>query len=306
MTFSRDAIETSYAYCRRMSRLAGSSFSLGFLMLPREQRRAMEALYAFMRHTDDLADDLPSNSRRDALVAWRSSLQEALQGERKIRDLKSEIRDLKSEIQNPCLPALSDAVRRFHIPSEHLHAVIDGVEMDLDRQRYETFEDLEPYCARVASAVGLACIHVWGFRGPEALEPARQTGIALQLTNILRDLKEDAALGRVYLPLADLRACGYSVDDLMAEVADERFDRLMADQIARAERFYAGGAELIDWLEPAGRRIFGLMMGTYHALLREIALRPGDVFRRRIRVGRLKKLGLAARWFLLPLKHRSS
>jgi phytoene synthase len=293
MTSCRDAIETSYGCCRRMCRLAGSSFSLGFLLLPRQQRRAMEALYAFMRHTDDLADDLPLESRREALAAWRIALQEALRGE-------FAVQDLKSEIKNPILPALSDAVRRFHIPSEHLEAVIDGVEMDLDRQRYETFEDLEPYCERVASAVGLACIHVWGFRGPEALEPARQAGIALQLTNILRDVKEDAALGRVYLPLADLRACGYSVDDLLAEVADERFERLMAGQIARAEQFYAVGEELTDWLEPAGRRIFGLMMGTYHALLRQIACRPSDVFRRRIRLGRLKKLGLAARWFLLP------
>ena len=198
------------------------------------------------------------------------------------------------------MPALADVVRRFHIPAEHLRAVIDGVEMDLDRRRYETFDQLEQYCQRVASAVGLACIHVWGFRGPEAFAPARQAGIALQLTNILRDLKEDAEADRVYLPLADLRACGYSVDDLRAGVVDQRFHRLMAGEIARAEQFYAAGGELMEWLDPPGRRIFGLMMATYQSLLREIARRPAEVFRRRIRLGGLKKLRLAMRWSLLP------
>lgn len=289
MTFTRDVIETSYDDCRQVGRRSGSSFLPGFLLLPYDKRRAMEALYAFMRHTDDLADETASDLRRETLAAWRASLHDALRGELDLSDSTSRI-----------LPALADAVRRFGVPSEHLDAVIDGVEMDLDRRRYETFDELEPYCQRVASAVGLACIHVWGYRGPEALEPARQAGIAMQLTNILRDVKEDAALGRIYLPLADLRTHGYSVDDLLAGRDDARFERLMADEIARAERYYAGGAELIDWLEPSGRRIFGLMMATYHELLRAIARRPGEVLRRRVRLGRLQKLGLAARWSLLP------
>ena len=163
----------------------------------------------------------------------------------------------------------------FQIPPEHLFAVLDGVEMDLDRRRYETFDELRQYCDRVASAVGLCCIHIWGFRGPEAFAPARQAGIALQLTNILRDLKEDAAAGRVYLPIEDLRQCGYSADDLLAGVADQRFRRLMAMEVARAERFYAEGAELLDWLAPPGRRMFGLLMATYRALLRRDCAAPG-------------------------------
>ncbi len=172
--------------------------------------------------------------------------------------------------------------------------------MDLDRRRYETFDELRQYCDRVASAVGLCCIHIWGFRGPPAFAPARQAGVALQLTNILRDLKEDAAAGRIYLPVEDLRQCGYSADDLLAGVADQRFLRLMAMEVARAEQFYAEGAELLDWLAPPGQRMFGLLMATYRALLDEIARRPADVFRRRIRTGRLKKLRLLARWSLLP------
>lgn len=292
MTHSLDDIETSYRFCRQTCRWAGSNFHAGFRLLPREKRRAMEALYAFMRHTDDLADDT-TGPRHAALAAWRAGLEQAMESERSSVQ-RSAIGD------QPCLPALADTVRRFHIPVEYLRDVIDGVEMDLDGRRYETFEELEPYCLRVASAVGLACIHIWGFRGPEAFAPARKAGVAMQLTNILRDLKEDAAAGRVYLPLADLRECDYSVDDLMAGVVDVRFRRLMANQAARAERFYAEGTELIDWLEPSGQRIFGLMMATYRSLLRKIARHPADVFHRRVRLGRVQKARLALRWALLP------
>ena len=332
MKISRDAVETSYGFCRRMSCRAGSNFHVGFLLLPREKRRAMEALYAFMRHTDDLADDIkprplvaPTDLRRDAIEAWRTALERAMQGDFPVGqtflsvpgqtemsappirwgDSCTVVPEVAVQLppQHPApaiLPALADVVQRFHIPHEYLFAVIDGVTMDLDRRRYETFDDLRQYCERVASAVGLACIHVWGFRGPEALEPARQAGIALQLTNILRDLKEDAQAGRVYLPLADLRQCDYAVEDLLAGVADQRFRRVMAMEVARAEQFYAAGAELMDWLEPSGRRIFGLMMATYRSLLRRIASRPADVFHRRVRLGGLQKFQLAARWSLLP------
>ena len=130
--------------------------------------------------------------------------------------------------------------------------MIDGVEMDLTPRRYETFDELEQYCERVASAVGLACIHIWGFRGPEAFEPARQAGVALQLTNILRDLKEDAAAGRVYLPLADLRRCGYSEKELSAGTVNDAFLDLMRFEIERAEQFYRAAAGL-SRLARAGR-----------------------------------------------------
>ncbi len=176
--------------------------------------------------------------------------------------------------------------------------MIDGVEMDLTPRRYETFDELEHYCQRVASAVGLACIHIWGFRGPEAFEPARQAGVALQLTNILRDLHEDAAAGRVYLPLADLRRCGYSEEELLAGTANDAFFELMRYEIDRAKQFYRAAAGLRDWLEPDGQRIFGLMAATYRRLLEQIERRPADVLRRRVRVGRLARLRLFLRWML--------
>ena len=321
MSSSPDALETSYAFCRRLSRRAGSSFYAGFLLLPKEKRRAMEALYAFMRYTDDLADEesgfkvqgsrfkvqgsgppssqgceFPSNSggRGEAILAWRAALEQALSTSGPAAQPPREWCLPPSAL----FPALADAVRRFHIPHEHLLAVIDGVEMDLTPRRYETFDELERYCERVAAAVGLACIHIWGFRGPEASEPARQAGVALQLTNILRDLKEDAAAGRVYLPLADLRRCGYSQQELLAGTMNDAFLELMRLEIDRAKQFYRGAAGLWDWLEPDGRRIFGLMTATYRQLLEQIERRPADVLLRRVRLGSLTRLRLFARWML--------
>jgi len=348
MTVRQEAIRASYAACHRVARRAGSSFTPSFLMLRQPRRRAMEALYAFMRHTDDLGDSpAPAECRREALVHWRAKLEQALggqaepgsdvsplplaqerhgatisplpsagegQGVRGAGEKASDNQKTRSGAQplhpNPLpegegthgaiLPAVADTVRRFGIPEEHLFAVIDGVEMDLDTDRYETFDDLAVYCHRVASAVGLACIHVWGFRGQEAIGPARACGLAFQLTNILRDLKEDAARGRIYLPLEDLRACDYRAEDLLAGVLDARLDRLMGLEIDRAEWFYREGSELLYWLEPRAQRIGGMMIDTYHRLLGRIKRRPREVFARRVRLGRFEKLGIAARWALLP------
>jgi len=302
---AQNALCNSYAFCRRTARQAGSNFYPCFVLLRPAKRRAMDALYAFMRHTDDLVDNpQPLAARRDALAAWRALLETALAGDRDLPDPPEPHHDrLQRPYDRPgeaLLPAVVDTVRRFQIPAEHLHAVLDGVEMDLAPRRYETFDELVPYCERVASAVGLACIHVWGFRGEGALEPARACGIAFQMTNILRDLKEDARRDRVYLPLEDLRQCDYSPEDLACGVADERFLRLMAMETDRIERLYHQGAELFEWLEPDGRRIFGMMTAVYYRLLERIRRRPGDVLLGRVRLGRAEKLRIAARWTLLP------
>lgn len=291
MTVGPCEVDASYAFCRQISRRSKSSFAVSYLLLPYAQRRAMEALYAFMRHTDDLGDSsLPVPNRRQALAAWRETLDRALDG----NDSPPPLPQSPQQI----LPALADTIRRFAIPTAHLHAVIDGQEMDLVIHRYERFDDLVGYCEKVASAVGLACIHVWGFEGSDALELARQCGVAFQLTNILRDMKEDFGNGRVYLPLEDLRRCDYSIDDLAAGVADARFQRLMAIQIERAQELYRCSAPLAGHLAPAGRRAFGLMCDVYHRLLERIASRPEEVLRGRIRLGRWEKLWIAAKWVI--------
>ncbi|MHC4399116.1 MAG: phytoene/squalene synthase family protein [Planctomycetota bacterium] len=295
-------VEASYAFCQSAARAAGSNFYTCFALLRRPKRRAMHALYAFLRHTDDLADsDQPVEVRRAALARWRTSLERAL-SDRPAAPDPDRLGRRSSTLETSVMPALGAAVRRFQIPPEHLYAVLDGVEMDLDRRRYETFDELAQYCRRVASAVGMACIHIWGFHGRDAFEPADKCGVAFQLTNILRDLREDSEGGRVYLPLEDLRQFGYSPEDLAAGTADERFRRLMIFQIDRARRLYREGVALYDWLDPDGRRIFGMMVGIYGRLLEKIARRPSDVLSRRVRLSRFKKLSIAARWALLPAR----
>ncbi len=290
----REETASSYALCRQVVRRAGSSFTPWFLVLPRDKHRAMDALYAFMRHTDDLADNSePVECRRQSLVRWRAALAAAL-------GATAGLPSSADPVGAGLLPALADTVRRFQIPAAHLEAVIDGVEMDLDRRRYQNFDQLADYCRHVASAVGLACIHVWGFQGQEAFGPASQCGLAFQLTNILRDLGEDAAADRVYLPLDDLQACGYSPDDLRSGVVNDRYFRLIRLQTDRAEAFYRRGAELFPFLEPEGRRIFGLLIDVYHRLLARIQRRPADVLVRRVRLSSWQKLRVAARWTLLP------
>lgn len=280
-----DEIAASYAHCRRIARRSASSFYYSFLLLPKPKRQAMCALYAFLRRTDDLGDSpAPTAERREALVNWRHALVECQAG----------------LYADPILPALAHTLLTFSIPLEYLHAVIDGIETDLEPVAYESFSQLEEYCYRVASVVGLACLRIWGSIHPSAERPARQCGIAFQLTNILRDLGEDAARGRVYLPREDMDRFAYRAEDLKAGVRDERFRALMRFEIARAETFYVEAAELEPWLAPDGRRVFGSMMSVYRALLNEIKRRDGDVLGARVRLSRWRKMRIATRWLLRP------
>jgi phytoene synthase len=278
-------LDASYDECRRLTRRTATNFYYSFLVLPRPKRRSMCALYAFLRRTDDLGDSSQSAAdRREALKRWRAGLDRALRG----------------EFDSALMPALADTVARYAIPPEYLYAVIDGVEMDLEQHAYQTFDELCGYCYKVASVVGLSCIHIWGFEGAGALEPARKCGIAFQLTNILRDLKEDAALGRIYLPQEDLDRFSYTADDLKQGVHDGRFKGLMRFQIARAEQYYAEAAELHRYLSPDGHAVYGAMVGIYRELLEEIKRRDGDVFSQRVSLSSWRKLGIAARWLLPP------
>lgn len=268
----------SYAACRRSARQAASHFYYSFYLLGRRRRQSMFALYAYLRRTDDLGDSpLPAEKRRRQLAAWREDLRAALAG----------------DCQQAILPALVDTVGRYNIPQQYLYDVIDGMEMDLEPTCYATFADLQEYCYRVASVVGLACIHIWGFHSDRALQPARTCGQAFQLTNILRDLAEDAQRGRVYLPQEDLARFGYTHDDLRGHVCDDRFRRLMRFQIERAERLFREALPLEPYLSSGGRRIFRAMVATYYRLLQEINRRDGDVFSSRVQIGRGRRASLA-------------
>lgn len=279
------SLSASYAWCERLAQRQAGNFYHAFRLLPVAQRRAMCALYAFMRVADDLTDGPEAVAEKSlALANWRQQLEAALAG----------------DYHHVVHPAFHHTIVQYGIPRRYLDEVLDGVGMDLSTDRYETFAQLYRYCYRVASAVGLACIHIWGFRDERATAHAESAGIALQLTNILRDLGEDAARGRVYLPREDLKRFGYSEEELTLGKRDERFRALMRFQVERARGYYESAAPLAALLTPAGRAVFLVMLRTYRGLLEAIEQRDYDVFSSRVRLSRLRKLWLAAQ--VLPLR----
>ena len=272
------SLDESYRWCEAVARKQAGNFYPAFRILPRDQRLAMCALYAFMRIADDCGDEEGSLAEKTArLDAWRVGLHEAIAG----------------RFSHPSQEALADTVARYAIPVRYLEAVLDGVAMDLGPVVYETFGDLRNYCWHVASAVGLACIHIWGFANESAIGYAEDAGVAFQLTNILRDLREDALRDRVYLPAEDLRRFGCDAAGLREGRLDAGFRELMRFEIARARSFYAASEPLVPLLRPPGRAVFLLMSRTYRSLLDVMEARDYDVFRERVRVSSWTKLRFA-------------
>ena len=271
------ALAASYVYCERLARREAANFYPAFRVLPGPQRRAMCALYAFLRVSDDLTDEPGTAAEKQArLSTWRNDFARAMAG----------------DYSHPLHAAFHHAVRVHGIPCASVSAVLDGVEMDLYKNSYATFAELYRYCYRVASAVGLACIHIWGFADERAEAYAESAGIAFQLTNILRDLREDADRGRVYLPQEDLLKFGYRLEQLYGCERDDRFRALMRFQVERARHYYDAARPLSAFLPPPGRAVFQVLIGTYRALLEAIEERDYDVFRSRVSVSGWRKLRL--------------
>ena len=271
-------IPTSYLCCRQVSQQAASSFYWCFRLLPRQKRDAMYALYAFSRRADDLADsNAPTSERKLALQQWRTQLDAALRG----------------EFSEPILPALADTVQRYSIPHQYLHDILEGVETDLQATHFATFDQLRDYCYHVASAVGLVCIHIWGFNGQSAEKAAIDCGIAFQLTNIIRDIHEDALRDRMYLPQEDLQRFGCSLEQLNTPHSAPDWTEMIRFQIERAQQYYQQGAALLPQLDRDGRRIFRLMMGTYWHLLNKLQRRASEVGRQRISLGAISKVRIS-------------
>ncbi len=297
----RDELVRSYRHCRRLAHAANSTFARMFWLLPLDQRRAMEALYAFARHTDDLADGPEStDEKRQRLAAWRENVAAALapnsgsdHGSAGASPSHSAIRNPQSALPS-VLPALADTAERFDIPRDYLRQIVRGVQMDLDHAGFESFADLRRYCQHVASAVGLACLSIWGCRDERAIGPATDCGVAFQLTNILRDLAEDAARGRVYLPRTELARfdCGPLVP---GQPATRHWIELIKFQTIRASELYDASAATADYLTHSGRRMFRLMHATYRALLHKIEREPAAVLASRLRVSRPEKAWIVLR-----------
>ena len=275
------SLEESYRLCCRIARRTAKNFYYSFLVMPRAKRRAMCAIYAFMRRSDDIADSAANPAvALEGLRQWRAQVDAALSG---------------GDAADPILPALTDTVRRYRIPQHHFHELLDGTEMDQTRTRYETFEDLYRYCYRVASAVGLIVLPVFGYADKAALAPAEACGIAFQLTNILRDVKEDARLGRIYLPLEDLRRFGVSEDDMMNSRTTPQFLELMKFEASRAREFYEKAQRLIEMIDTDSRGTLAVMISIYGGILDKIEESNFAVFDERIRLSTAEKLWIVAK-----------
>lgn len=257
------ALAGSYAHCTRVARVAARNFYYGFLLLPAEKRRALCALYAFMREVDDISD-FPGEveGKRLCLAERRAAMDRALAG------------DFDA---NPVWPAFRHTVTHYGIPPRYLHDLISGAEMDLTVSSYETFERLREYCYRVAGTVGLCCLYVFGFDEPRAPELAERLGIAFQLTNILRDLPKDKEMGRVYLPQEDLARFGCDAADLSAAQPSAPLVSLVRFEAERAWEFYRQGWPLLDMVSEDSRAALWALARIYSGILEKIEARNYDV-----------------------------
>jgi 15-cis-phytoene synthase len=296
-------IDESYRVCREIARKEARNFYYAFVALPDHKRDAICAVYAFMRHADDLSDDesISPNQRRVNLCGWLDAWHRASSGE---------------ATGDPVFIALADAQARFQISSSLLDQLVEGTAMDLHRpaqpgqyDTYATFDDLYRYCYLVASVVGLVCIRIFGYTDLHAEKLAEETGIAFQLTNILRDIREDLECGRIYLPLEDLKGHSVSTGDLAAlasnarSLAPNEFTLLDAEA-KRAEHYYKSGNALLPLISPDARPALWVLIAIYHSLLKRIQRHNYNVFSKRISVPASQKLFILTRGMLQVMFNR--
>lgn len=296
-------ITEAYGVCRTIARREAKNFYYAFRVLPEHKSDAMCAVYAFMRRADDIADDesLPIAERREAMRVWVEGWRAARMGE---------------ACGDPVFLALNDTQKKFAIPDSLLEELVQGTTMDLEprpvaageMQTFATFDELYRYCYLVASVVGLVCIHIFGYTDARAEKLAEETGIAFQLTNILRDVKEDAERGRIYLPLDMLSESGVSIERVMAlskgasiQVAERSVFRQLG---AKAEAYYASADRLLPLIDKDSRAALWVLVTIYHDLLVRIGRRDGDVFSQRVSVPTISKLMILARGAAMALRNR--
>ncbi|MGB9236112.1 MAG: phytoene/squalene synthase family protein [Terriglobales bacterium] len=295
---TRSQLNVAYSVCRGIARSAAKNFYYGFAVLPPKKRNALTAVYAYMRRCDDITDDnaLSVEDRQNKLTEWLDKVHRALAGQ---------------PTDDPVLLALTDAQRTYQIPFGLLDQLAFGTAEDLEDAgpriagaplvaRYKTFEDLHKYCYGVASVVGLVCIRIFGYRDPAAESLAERCGLAFQLTNIIRDVKEDAAMGRVYLPEEDLLQFGLQAGDLaVPEVS--RIRPLLAFEANRARDCYQSGEELIPLVSEDSQPGLWVLITIYRRLLEKIAAKDYDVFSERVRLSVPEKVSVLTKGILKRL-----
>ena len=269
---------TPQEYCQRKAAQSGSSFYYSFLFLPEERRRAIIALYAFCREVDDVVDECSDASvARIKLAWWRKEISGIYQG----------------RPQHPVARALSEVVGKFQLQEQHLQEIINGMEMDLDYNAYPDFGSLKLYCYRVASVVGILSAEIFGYRDPRTPQYATDLGMAFQLTNIIRDVGEDARRGRIYLPLDEMQQYGVSTADISQARETDNFKRLMEFQIERALGFYERAFAQLPDIDRKRQRAGIIMAAIYRAVLDEIRADGCRVLTQRTSLTPLRKLWIA-------------
>lgn len=270
-------------YCLEKCRTSGSSFTPGFRILPREKREAMTVLYAYCREVDDVVDECSDTSvARTTLNWWRDEVAAIYGG----------------TPQHPVCQALVPVVKQFNLPQEHLLEIIDGMEMDLDQPRYADFKSLQLYCYRVASVVGLLSAEIFGYSDRQTLKYAHDLGIAFQLTNIIRDVGEDARRNRIYLPQDEMQRFGVTAADILNARETENFQKLMAFQIERARRYYRQAYEHLPAVDRKAQRSGLIMAAIYQAVLDEVERSGCHVLKERVSLTPTYKLWLAIKTWL--------
>jgi phytoene synthase len=275
---------TPKQYCQEKAAKSGSSFYYSFMFLPKQKREAITALYAFCREVDDVVDECTELKVAQVKLAW----------------WKDEVRNLylKKPI-HPVTKALEPVIQQFQLDEEHFHEIIDGMEMDLNFNRYEDFKQLQLYCYRVASVVGILSAQIFGFENRKTLKFAHDLGMAFQLTNIIRDVGEDARRNRIYLPLDELAKFNVTEDDILKSRESDAVKRLLDAQIERAEMYYDKALNELPAEDKKNQRVGLIMTAIYRTLLREIKADGAEkVLNARISLGTLRKLWIAfSTWF---------
>lgn len=268
----REILESAYNHCEQITREHSRTFFLASGLLPKDKRSAIRALYAFCRVSDDLVDR-PERSRKSALHEWR---------QRSLSD--------HPHHDDPVALAWADSRTRYQIPRRYAEQLIEGVTRDIHQNRYKSFDELAEYCYGVASTVGLMAMHIIGYYGSQAIPYAVKLGVALQLTNILRDVREDWLSGRLYLPEDELEYFGLTETDIANGILDDRWREFMKFQIERNRELYAEAQPGISMLDPDGRFAIAAASGLYQAILEDIEAHDYDVFSRRAYTSKLDKL----------------
>ncbi|MEO6912888.1 MAG: squalene/phytoene synthase family protein [Candidatus Baltobacteraceae bacterium] len=269
-------------FCSAMARREAKNFYWGFISLPYDQRIAIYALYDFARQIDDEADAAGPEGLADRLMGQRARLERALLG----------------EYSDPVMRVLGPAVERYSIPHIELHQLIDGVAMDVDTSRYQTWEELQHYCRLVASVVGRMCVRIFGFQNPIALQHTDELGVALQLINILRDVREDAQMGRIYLPQEDLNRFGIAERDLLASTPGSAWQSLVAFEVARARTLWQRGQRVLEYIPTRPGVCVATMGGIYRRILEQIASDPELPLRGRASLSGREKLAVVIQAWL--------